>query len=473
MALSKEKKGTIAVSMTNFLDSGCIVASSVALAAWATAFNFDNTWAAILGAVGANAFGAAVGALIGGMLADKFGRKFIYTYNLLVYAAGVFLVMIAPNLPVLVAGIVLSGLSVGAGVPSSWSYISEMSSSNARASNIGISQFAWSCGPAAIFLISLLFSVVFPTFAADGTLLPAGTYGPFDGLFGMRLLFLLLFVIALIAWNLQRKLEESRDWVEKNAARQAPVDLEAAGAALADGVSDVAPTRESFFAMMGRALTNSVNLKTMAFLIAVYLTWNIVAGTMGQFMPYMYAAAGNLDDTTISLLQAVMWVLTAVGSLAIFSRLGDRVPHRVLFACTAIMALAAWVVMVFFGTQLQAGTADAWGWMLWVFVALWGVSAGFSAQCFYALWATELFPTRYRGGVQGVMFFLVRGVLGIWSLVAVAGLGVETPAGFVAAGIIMCVFLAISLVVGVAFCPKTQGRSLDEITEERYGKLGD
>ena len=28
----------------------------------------------------------------------------------------------------------------------------------------------------------------------------------------------------------------------------------------------------------------------------------------------------------------------------------------------------------------------------------------------------------------------------------------------------------VSLVVGVIWCPKTQGRSLDEITEERYGK---
>ncbi len=58
--------------------------------------------------------------------------------------------------------------------------------------------------------------------------------------------------------------------------------------------------------MMGRALTNSVNVKSIVFLVAVYLTWNIVAGTMGQFMPYMYAAAGHFDDATISLLQAVM-----------------------------------------------------------------------------------------------------------------------------------------------------------------------
>ena len=89
MALSQERKGTMAVSLTNFLDSGCIVASSTALTAWAAAFGFGATWTAILGAIGANAFGAAVGALIGGFLTDKFGRTIIYRYNLLVYALGV------------------------------------------------------------------------------------------------------------------------------------------------------------------------------------------------------------------------------------------------------------------------------------------------------------------------------------------------------------------------------------------------
>ena len=142
------------------------MASGVALAAWAIAFNFDNVWVSILGAVGANAFGAAVGALIGGFLADRYGRKFIYTYNL---------IMCAVKLPLLCAVIVISGLSVGAGVPSSWSYISEMSSSTSRAANIGMSQFAWSCGPAVIFLIALLLSFIFPPFGPDGALLPAGT----------------------------------------------------------------------------------------------------------------------------------------------------------------------------------------------------------------------------------------------------------------------------------------------------------
>lgn len=452
MALSQERKGTIAVSLTNFLDSGCIVGSSVVLTAWAAAFGFDATWTAILGAIGANAFGAAVGALIGGFLTDKFGRTIIYKYNLLVYALGVAICMCAVSLPMAAVGIVLSGLSVGAGVPASWSYISETSQSTHRAANIGISQFAWSCGPAIIFILNLILSFALPEFAADGkTLLPAGTYGPFDGLLATRIIFLVLLVVALVAWNLQRQLQESQDWAEKNAA---------------------ATEHVGFGKMMGSALKNSVNVKTIVFLVAVYLTWNLAAGTNGQFMPYLYAAAGNIDATGQSLLGIVQWVLIAVCSLIIFSKLGDKVPHRILFGISAVLALLSWVAIAIFGVALTNGTAGQMGWVLWVYVFLWGISAGFSAQCFYALWGTELFPTQYRGGVQGIMFFLVRGVLGIWSLVGVGAIMGDisaNPAGFFPAAVIMCVVLVISLVVGVVWCPQTQGKTLDEITKERYG----
>lgn len=443
----------MAVSLTNFLDSGCIVASSVALTAWAAAFGFGSAWTAILGAIGANAFGAAVGALIGGFLTDKFGRTAIYKYNLLVYALGVFIAMTAVNLPMVVVGVVLSGLSVGAGVPASWSYISETSSSTSRASNIGISQFAWSCGPAIIFIVSLVLSFILPGFEADGTtLLPAGTYGPFDGLLATRILFAILFIVALIAWNLQRQLQESQDWASKQDEGE----------------------KVGFGRMMANALKNPVNVKTIIFLVAVYLTWNLAAGTNGQFMPYLYAAAGNIDSTGQSLLGVVQWVLVAVCSLAIFSKFGDKVSHRVLFGLSAGMALVSWIAIAVFGIALNNGTSDSYGWCLWAYVILWGVSAGFSAQCFYALWGTELFPTRYRGGVQGIMFFLVRGALGIWSLVGVGAIMGDisaNPAGFFPAAVIMCVVLLISLIVGVVWCPQTQGKTLDQITEERYGKL--
>lgn len=55
------------------------------------------------------------------------------------------------------------------------------------------------------------------------------------------------------------------------------------------------------------------------------------------------------------------------------------------------MAVASWVVLTFVGMSWVG---------LWTFVILWGISAGIGAQAFYALWSTELFPTKYRGGFK-------------------------------------------------------------------------
>ncbi|MBC1864076.1 MFS transporter [Listeria welshimeri] len=418
---STSKKGTIAVSLTNYLDSGCIVAGASGLTLWATQFGLSSFAVGLLGAVSANAFGSAIGALIGGHLADKYGRKFIYTYNMLVYMLGVTIIMFAMNFPMLLIGFLVTGLSVGAGVPASWTYISEMADPSIRARNIGISQFAWSCGPAIIFTLGIIVSPL--------------------GLLGNRLLFLSLLIVAFVAWQLQRKLEESKDWEAEQ------VKLKESGNRLEH------PFKTAFSSM--------VNVKSVLFLVGVYLFWNLVAGAMGFFMPFVYETVGGLSNTQANLLQAVLWILTAASTYFGFAKFGDRVSHRGLFFLGALMAVASWVVLTFVGMSWVG---------LWTFVILWGISAGIGAQAFYALWSTELFPTKYRGGVQGVMFFLVRGSTGVWSIVFPV---ILANLGFTVAGTIMIGLLAVSLLIGVIWAPKTRGRSLDDITKERYGNTLD
>ncbi|EIS4900517.1 MFS transporter [Listeria innocua] len=418
---STSKKGTIAVSLTNYLDSGCIVAGASGLTLWATQFGLSSFAVGLLGAVSANAFGSAIGALIGGHLADKYGRKFIYTYNMLVYILGVTIIMFAMNFPMLLIGFLVTGLSVGAGVPASWTYISEMADPSIRARNIGISQFAWSCGPAIIFTLGIIVSPL--------------------GLLGNRLLFLSLLIVAFVAWQLQRKLEESKDWEAEQ------VKMKESGNRLEH------PFKTAFSSM--------VNVKSVLFLVGVYLFWNLVAGAMGFFMPFVYETVGGLSNTQANLLQAVLWILTAASTYFGFAKFGDRVSHRGLFFVGALMAVASWVVLTFVGMS----------WIgLWTFVILWGISAGIGAQAFYALWSTELFPTKYRGGVQGVMFFLVRGSTGVWSIVFPV---ILANLGFTVAGTIMIGLLTVSLLIGVIWAPKTRGRSLDDITKERYGNTID
>ena len=103
-------KSTLAVSLTNYLDAGAIVAGASGLTLWQNYLGLTEGHLGWLNAISANCLGAAIGAIIGGFLADKYGRKFIYTYNLLVYMVGVLLVMCSVNFPMLLAGFLVTGL---------------------------------------------------------------------------------------------------------------------------------------------------------------------------------------------------------------------------------------------------------------------------------------------------------------------------------------------------------------------------
>ena len=431
-------KSTITVSLTNYLDAGSIVAGASGLTLWQNYLGLTETNLGWLNALSANCFGAALGAIIGGRLADKYGRKTIYTYNMLIYMLGVGIIMLSTCFPMLLTGFLITGISVGVGVPPSWTYISETSEANNRGRNIGISQLAWSVGPAIIFLLGWLFSPTGPLGNEVRSLgiMVLGTNNEANlDLFGNRLIFFSLFIIAFIAWLLQRRLNESAEWVEMKTQNTAGIQ------------------KHSYKEL----LTNSVNLKAIVFLVGIYLTWNFVAGAMGFFMPHVYETAGGLSNETANFLQMAMWGLTALFSFAGFALMADKVNQRFLYAFGTSLGVAAWIILTFVGITNTFA--------LWAFVILWGVHAGFGVQAFYALWASELFHARYRAAAQGIMFFIVRGGAAIWSFVFI---GVFSSAGFHTAGIIMVGLLIVAFIIGIIWTPETQGKTLKQISEERY-----
>ena len=188
-------RATISVAMSNYIEAGSIIAIATSLAFWQAEFGISTFAVGLLAALSANAFGAAIGAILGGPLCDRFGRKAIYTYDLLVYMAGVLLAAFAVNFTMLLAGFVITGIAVGAGVPASWTYIAEQAPSVERAKHVGTAQLAWSIGP----LIG---------FALAAALAPMG-------LVGSRLIFLHLFVVAAVVWWLRQGLQESQIWKDE------------------------------------------------------------------------------------------------------------------------------------------------------------------------------------------------------------------------------------------------------------------
>lgn len=445
MENSGSLKRTIAVSLTNYLDAGAIVAGASGLTLWQKYLGLSELHLGWLNFISANCLGAAIGAIIGGFLADKYGRKFIYTYNLLVYMVGVVLVMCSVNFPMLLAGFLVTGISVGIGVPASWTYISESSETNKRGRNICISQMSWGFGPMIILLLGMFFApdgYLFSWVEALGHAVGgAGLSGDALNVFSSRVVFLSLFIVAFIAWNMQRKLEESSDW---KATREA---VKAKG-------EDTGLLHA--FAVL---FSNKTAVKTVCFLASIYLTWNLVASVMGFFQPHIYETAGGVSNEQANMLSCVGWAIV-VAITFVLSFLIDKLPHKLFYVLGLVAALATWFVII-------SGVNGMGG--LWAFSILWGINGGLSVQIFYALWGSELFPAKFRAGAQGLMFFIVRGLSAIWGLVFTYIYG-EQGEGFTLAAWCMIVLLLISLIVGVIGAPNTRGKSLEEITRERYGE---
>jgi inositol transporter-like SP family MFS transporter len=194
---SAEDEGTISrqqwrwsvlAGMASYLDAGSIVALGAGLALFQSYLGLSDGAVGALAAIGPNAIGCAIGAFVGGRLGDKLGRKRIYKYDLLVYAVGVLCIALAVNTPMLFIGTFVVGVAVGADVPTSLALVGEFSPAKARGKLLGFTQVAWNVGPVIVLLLSLVLT-------------------PLD-LLGTRIVFLHLFVVALVTWAMRRGLSE-------------------------------------------------------------------------------------------------------------------------------------------------------------------------------------------------------------------------------------------------------------------------
>ena len=198
-------RDTILAGLANYIDAGSIVAGAAALALWQEGYHLSNGFVGLIAAFGPNAIGAGVGALIGGWLCDRYGRKKIYQWDMLIYAAGMLLLVFAVPPWMIVTGFLIVGLAVGADIPASWSLIAEQAPDDARGKHSGVAQALWYLGPVVVLLMSLALTKL--------------------GLLGARIVFAHLVVIALGLTLLRSRMHESRRWEEaqRSEAKRPPI----------------------------------------------------------------------------------------------------------------------------------------------------------------------------------------------------------------------------------------------------------
>jgi inositol transporter-like SP family MFS transporter len=403
-------RDTILAGLANYIDSGSIVAGSVALALWKDMYGLSDNFIGLIAAFSANAISAGIGAFIGGWLCDKVGRKTIYQYDMLFYAFGMLFLIFASAAWMIIVGFLLVGLAVGADIPASWSLIAENAPDKKRGAHSGVAQVLWNLGPVVVLGAAYFLQ-------------------PF-GIDGIRWLFIHLAVIALALTALRSRMHESQRWEEKQAA-------------LGDKAGSI----------NWRELFSPQYLRAMLFLASMYGFWNLWAGYNGFFTPYLIEQ-NNLPQWAATVVPASNFLFGIVTLLAVFMPLSDKIDQRKLFGLSALLQVGAMAMLAIFGFTLET---------IIIHIVIMGLAGGFGAQSFFQLWSAELFPTEIRSTAQGLCFAIVRISLGIWSL-AVPALAAND---FTTLAWILTGFLTASGVIGWLWAPSNQGKSLEQLEAER------
>lgn len=407
-------RNTILAGLANYIDAGSIVAGSAALALWKSQYGLSDTFLGLIAAFSANAISAGIGALIGGILCDKYGRKRIYQFDMLFYAFGMLWLVFATAPWMIVLGFVLVGVSVGADIPASWSLIAEQAPDTQRGKHSGVAQGLWYLGPVVVLISYLILEPL--------------------GILAARIVFAHLAVLAVALTLLRSRMKESERW-------QAAKRVEA-------GSPTAVPSQD------WRILFQPQHVRSMAFLVGMYGLWNLWAGTNGFFFPYILRTVGNQTQGMSVALQAGGFILSMLSIYFVFMQFSDRVNQRLLFGTSAAMQIAGMVLLAIFPLTLATAM---------IYILLMQFGGGFGAQSFFQLWSAEQFPTQIRSTAQGLTFAIVRVGLGCWSFFV----PILTSTGFHTLAWILTGFLVASGAVGLIWAPRNEGKSLEQIEEER------
>jgi len=380
--------------------------------------------------------GMVIGAWLAGIWGDRYGRRFSYQMNLLVFGGASLLGALAPSMAWLTAARLVMGIGLGAEIVVGYVLLSEFVPPGSRG--------RWGTALAvitnsALFFSALIGRVVIPNF-------------------GWRWMFVLVGVGALVVWYLRKAMPESPRWLESKGRLQeaerivAAAEREAArGQALPPPLVETIPTvqRPSFAALFSRGLAMRTLLGSL-----VLITLNTAIYGFIAFLPTFMVRQGINIVTSLNY-TTLMSFGGPVGAF-IGLWLGDRVGRK---SCIILFSLTAIVFGAVYPQVHDANLLMLVGFLLvtsiYVLVAIaWGV------------YVPEQFPTEVR--MRGAGFCNTAGRL---MTILTPQLTVPLFAAFGVAGVIGMVgaLLILQVVMVARFGIETKARPLEALVPSSPG----
>lgn len=345
--------------MASYLDAALIVSIAVNLALYRDAYDMGVWMAGAISAIVTVCI--AVGSLVGGRLADVFGRRRLYNLDILCYALGAIVITLAPDDITLLVGVLLAGLAAGADLPTSLAVVSDAAPDRARGRLIAFTQVMWMAGIIVVIALGFALSTT--------------------GMFGARLITGHLAVAALVTWHLRARLELATG---------------------PDPVQDL--TEETAPRGIGlRNVWNRAALVPMAATLVFYVTWGLGANTIGQFSTYLLVTVSGASQSMATGINLVCLPIGLLLTLA-FVRIADGPLRDRLFGTATVVQVLAFAIA-------SATTGAVLGMI--VFFVLYQLSNPFAGEANYKVWSQLTLPADTRATTQGITYALSRGVFAL------------------------------------------------------------
>ena len=369
-----------------------------------TSLNFSAEMLSVC--LGISLFATGLGGIIFGALGDKYGRKKVLQWTIIVYSLGTLLSAFSWSFYSLVIFRFITGLGVGGEWATGQIYINESFPDNLRAK---FGAFMQSGAPVGVILASIVGGIITP-------------------IIGWRLTFLISIVPALIVIFIRKYLKESDVWIENKDKY----------------------INKNIFEEFKQLVTKE---HRKIFLLSLILC---IFGMSAYWFAYSWLPTYLEQERGLALLSTTLGIVIIqcgdfLGYIS-FGFVAEKLGRRPAFTIYSfIMAISISMITICWN-QIESIPN-----LIFIFMFLTGFGTGFFGG-FGALFS-ELFPTKIRNTAVGTVFNLARGAQFITPII----ITLVATCFDLSYGIAIAVIFALLVGIWIWTFPETKGIKINEL----------